>query len=132
MAEGAHGNNGIAKHPQIWTAAHALNRVGGLGVAAVVVGQERGGQVPSGTASHDSDPVRIYPPFRGMSSDPTNSPGRILKHRRMPVPPTAEPVLDHESVHALSVQEQGIISTLVTRQTSVTASGQNHHGGLGF
>jgi hypothetical protein len=130
MAEGAHGNDGIAKNPQIWTAAHTLDRVRGLGVASVVVGQKSGGQMSSGTASHDPDPVRIHTPFRGMSPDPPNGSGRILKHRRMSVSPAAKPVLDHKSMDALPVQEQGIIPTFVTRQTSVTTSGQNHQGGL--
>ena len=76
----------------------------------------------SGTASHNSNPVGIHPPFRGMGPDPTNGPGRILKHRRVTIPLAAEPVFDHESVHALSVQEQCVTSAFVARQSSVTTS----------
>ena len=130
MAEGAHRDDRVAKNPQIGTAAHALHQVGRLGVASVMVSEECGGQMSSGTASHNSNPVGIHPPFRGMGPDPTNGPGRILKHRRVAVALATEPVFDHESVHALSVQEQCIISALVACQASVTPSRQNNHGGL--
>jgi hypothetical protein len=48
-----------------------------------------------------------------MGPDPTHGSGCILKHRRVTIPLAAEPVFDDKSMHALSVQEQCIISALV-------------------
>jgi hypothetical protein len=67
-----------------------------------------------------------------MGPDPTNGSGRILKHRRVSVSLAAEPVFDDKSMHALSVQEQCIISALVACKTSVATSRQDNHGGLGL
>src|SRR5260370_29988983 len=122
VCELAHRDDRVAKDAQIGPRALPLDWVERVGVAAVEMSQQRGGEVAAGRRAHDANALWVEEPFGRAGPDGSHGARGVLQHGRVVVTTRAEAVIEHEAGDALLVKPPGVIAAFVPRQGAVAAA----------
>ena len=126
-------DEGVAEDREIGARTRPFDRVRGVGLARVELGDEHGREMAARGGADEPDAFRIETPFLGVGPHQTHGARGVQKDRRHAVAVARQPVLEDEGGDAQRIQPAGVDVALMGGEVRVAAARADHkNGARGF